>query len=254
MARKQVKRKKYEPLDLKGSSQNVVSGSKPESNVRIRQSGSSGWLRYSYKGSQAQRIHQAKTLMKENSSTHSSKRVEYNYFEDLIKQVSNNVISFRDAITMLDLRKQRDKSYIKNVNEKDYSERVKRDFKIGDIDKSKVIDKSYFNENIKPYLQRRDELIKKGVYEELRYLLFAENYKKALRKVVDEQTANEIYERIKKLQRKDRQWFINRAPDISSYYHPSEDLEEIQNDEGENILDILEDIELSYELDDEDGE
>lgn len=191
------------------------------------------WTYYDFSVDRERRIEVAKARLEKTPSK--------NYLKTLIKEVANNNLQLKDAILIADARRIGDKSYKENVRGLDYKEWVKEQYQIGGIkDKKFVTDKDYYENVIKKEKNKRDKYIESGLYEEMRYLLYVENYKKALNTNPDNnpELVNEIYNILIHTNRNSRYKLMNELPSINSFYH-GEGIEEVYNDYNENIIDVL---------------
>lgn len=219
-------------------------------NVKIRTGRKGTFNEYIYKKSQTQRIEEATLILEKklldiknkNKKLKNKINLGRAYLEEIAKLVSENIISQRDAIIMFDARKLGNyKTYKENVNidVTEYSDYIKEKYGISEINPKNIIDKKYFKENVEPFRKKREKYIKSGLYEELRWEIYKNNYIKAIEKTGDIENLEKVKKRVNRLKREQRAEFIKRAPQINSYYHPSENIEEITNDYNENILDVI---------------
>lgn len=143
----------------------------------------------------------------------SSKKIKsinsnYNKFKNVAKEITSNKLSLRQFITNIDLRRFRGK----DLSESEIA-KIKQQYNI--IDKPNIK-----NKELKEFYRKRDYLIKKGYYGELRQSIWKENYIKALKNA---NAPMRVINKIKNLDNSKIDSLSKLVADIPIYYLQSDD-------------------------------
>ena len=132
----------------------------------------------------------------------------YNKFKNVAKEITSNKLSLRQFISNIDLRRFRGK----DLSESEIA-KIKQQYNI--IDKPNIK-----NKELREFYRKRDYLIKKGYYGELRQSIWKENYIKALKNA---NAPMRVINKIKNLDNSKIDALSKLVADIPIYYLQSDD-------------------------------